>query len=450
MQSVLVIAYFFPPIGGAGVQRAVKFARYLPAYGYRPVVVTGPGMTEDRWTPKDTALAQQIPQQGTIYRISSPQPKADSRLRRRLSTWFGIPSSFRKWWVRSVIETGADAIRDLDPRIIFATMSPFESAFAAAALSERFSIPWIADLRDPWALDEMKVFPTALHRKLEEDSMCSALSYASAVVMNTPEATKILLDRFPILANKIIATITNGFDAGDFSRDPARRLDNRFRIVHSGYLHTDLGLDVRRKKTYHRILGGAKNGIDILTRSHYFLVKAIRRWVEENPSLAQEIELVFAGAASSGDTSLTKNDPLNKNIRFTGYLPHDECLELVRTADLLFLPMHNLHAGKRSTIVPGKAYEYMASGRPILAAVPDGDAREYLEKSGTAHLCRPDDEEGMRRILKDVYTCWKSGKTGNSLDYEYVSRFERRVLTKQLAEVFDQVIGNAGRGRKEG
>src|SRR5205823_1977284 len=91
-------------------------------------------------------------------------------------------------------------------------------------------------------------------------------------------------------------------------------------------------------------------------------------------------------------------------IRFSGYVSHHESVELIRTADLLFLPMHNLPAGKRSRIVPGKTYEYMATGRPILAAVPEGDARDYLEKSGTAFICKPDDVDHMVRHLDHVYS----------------------------------------------
>jgi len=441
MHSVLFIAHYFPPIGGAGVQRSVKFVRYLPEFGYRPIVVTGPGPSDDRWTPKDLALAKEVPSDIAIHRIPVPQPGPDAPWKRRMSSWLGIPSSFARWWVPSIIKAGEEALKREIPRIIFATMSPFESAIAAGTLSKRHSLPWVADLRDPWALDEMKVYTSRVHRWMDENRMFSALSSASAIVMNTPEATEVLVRRFPGLGKRIVTTITNGYDVEDFASELPARHDGKFRIVHSGYLHTEMGMDLRRKKNFHRFLGGAADGVDILTRSHFFLLKAIEGWIEDDPSAAREIELVFVGATTPGDERITEDRRLREIIRFTGYLPHDQSVEMVRTADLLFLPMHNLPPGRRSTIVPGKTYEYIAAGKPILAAVPDGDARDFLVKSGTAHLCRPDDQEAMKVVLKRAYSDWKTGKEGLRQDREYITRFERGDLASRLAQVFNRVLG---------
>lgn len=442
MHDVLFIAYYFPPIGGAGVQRSVKFVRYLPESGYRPIVVTGPGSSEDRWTPKDAALTKEVPSDTTVYRTLVPQPAPDTRSKRRVNAWLGMPGSFAKWWVPSIIKVGEEALKRENPRIIFATMSPFESAIAAGTLSKRHAIPWVADLRDPWALDEMKVYTSRVHRWMDEKRMFSALSSASAIVMNTPEATEALVRRFPTLGNRIVTTITNGYDAEDFASELPARHDGKFRIVHSGYLHTEMGMELRRKKIFHRFLGGAADGVDILTRSHFFLLKAIEGWIAEDPSVAGEIELVFVGATTQGDERITQDGKLQEIIRFTGYLPHDKSVEMIRTADLLFLPMHNLPPGRRSTIVPGKTYEYMATGKPILAAVPDGDAKEFLGKSGNAYFCKPNDHEAMQGVLKQVYRDWKTAKEGVRQNNDYVCRFERRILTSQLAQLFKRVAGH--------
>jgi hypothetical protein len=104
-----------------------------------------------------------------------------------------------------------------------------------------------------------------------------------------PEATNSLIGALPELEEKIVTTITNGYDAEDFASELAVRRDDKFRIVHTGYLHTDLGKDLRRKRLFHLFLGGAANGVDILTRSHLFLLKAIEMWIEEDPSVSQVI-----------------------------------------------------------------------------------------------------------------------------------------------------------------
>ena len=113
----------------------------------------------------------------------------------------------------------------------------------------------------------------------------------------------------------------------------------------------------------------------------------------------------------------------------------------MRTADLLFLPMQNLQPGRRATITPGKTYEYVASGRPILAAVPDGDARDLLAEAGTASLCTPDDDVAMAAAISAAVAAWQAGAESPSVSATLLQRYERRRLTRDLADVFDTVLG---------
>jgi len=108
---------------------------------------------------------------------------------------------------------------------------------------------------------------------------------------------------------------------------------------------------------------------------------------------------------------------------------------------MLFLPMHNLPVTQRATTAPGKAYEYMASGRPILAAVPEGDAKDILSQCGTALICRPDDPAGMINILNNTYGAWKRGETIPTSNTAFVNHFERRALTHALADAFRSRLG---------
>jgi glycosyltransferase involved in cell wall biosynthesis len=443
MTKVLFIAYYFPPVGGAGVQRSQKFVQYLPAEGFAPVVVTGPGPAGGRWTPRDESLEVALPPKISVRRVKTPAPPEDGRLRRRLEYWLKVPSSFHQWWMKSAYEVALEA--GAGAGLIFCTMSPFSTAAVGAALSRRLGIPWVADLRDPWALDEMQVYPTRLHRRWEAALMQRQLSTAALIVMNTPEAAKALVDSFPGLRSRKVVTITNGTDAADFTSDLPPRTDGKFRIVHSGYLHTETGLELRNRR-WLRWLGGAEVGVDILTRSHTVLLDAVERWTLRRPEAARDLEILFAGVSSTHDQEFARRSSAAPLVRFAGYVPHERNLELVRTADLLFLPMHNLPHGRRSRIVPGKAYEYMASGRPVLAAVPDGDARDFLSRCGTALLCRPDDADGMVRILDRVYTAWRNGGASGCPDREFLSQFDRRKLTRDLASAFRCVL--AGDERK--
>lgn len=428
MVEILFIAYFFPPVGGAGVQRALSVARYLPGEGLLPTVIAGPLPAGERWAPADESLVGAVPETARVHRVSGPVPAASGRARGRVERWLFRPSPFASWWVPSVVELGERVASG--ERLILATMSPFESGEAARVLSQRLGIPWVADLRDPWALDEMQVYPSALHRRRDMRRMERLLSTASAIVMNTPEATAALSEELPRLRETPIATITNGFDASDFDGDAPPRTDAMFRIVHTGYLHTDMGLWLRKRA--HRMLGGARAGVDILTRSHAPLLEALEAWCARRPDVRGSFELVLAGSVTDGDRRIVGESPVADAVRFPGYLSHAESVALVRGADLLYLPMHDVARGSRSRIVPGKTYEYMAAGRPILAAVPDGDARDFLERSGTALLCRPGDVDGMVQILETAYDGWARGDPVVRPDEQYVARFERRNLTREL------------------
>lgn len=446
MVEVLFIAYFFPPVGGAGVQRALSFARYLPQEGVLPTVIAGPVAADERWSPVDVSLVAAVPDGVRVHRTSGPAPETGGRARSRIERWLCRPSAFGSWWIRSAVELGGRLATS--ERLILATMSPFESGEAARQLSERLGIPWVADLRDPWALDEMQVYPSALHRRVEMRRMERLLSTAAGIVMNTPEAATALRESFPALSRKPVAAITNGFDTADFDRAPPAQRAETFRIVHTGYLHTDMGLWLRKRS--HRVLGGARAGVDILTRSHAALLEALDLWCARRPEVRRRFELVLAGSATDGDRGIVARSPLADAVRFPGYLSHTESVELVRSADLLFLPMHDLPAGQRSRIVPGKTYEYMAAGRPILAAVPDGDARDFLERCGTALLCRPGDVAGMAGILDDVYDGWVRGEPSVRQDASYVGQFERRDLARRLASFLEGLTPDAGAGETAG
>jgi hypothetical protein len=343
--------------------------------------------------------------------------------------------------VDGVTELGTH-VRDVD--LIYSWMSPYESAVAAARLSEVLGKPWVAGLRDPWALDEMMMFPSALHRWRELRRMRRLLGSAAAIVMSTPEATVRVRQAFPELAGKPIVSIPNGFDASDFEGPVPERDDGVFRIVHTGYLHTELGKRQRRTAVLRRVLGGETRGVDILTRSHVYLLEAIDRLIERDPSLRDRIEVHLAGVLSSTDREIAGRSEV---VRLHGYLPHAESIQLIRSADLLFLPMQNLPPGTRSSTVPGKTYEYIASGRPILAAIPDGDARDILSAVGTARFAPPAESDAIADAIRAELERWRSGGEIPQAAWDVVARYERQLITEELAAVFDAVTALPTTGR---
>jgi glycosyltransferase involved in cell wall biosynthesis len=286
----------------------------------------------------------------------------------------------------------------------------------------------------------MMVYPTRLHRRLELRRMRRALASADTVVMSTPEAVRRVRRAIPELDAKEVVAIPNGFDATDFEPPVEPRRDGAFRIVHTGYLHTELGLQQRRHPRLKRLLGGTAGGVDFLTRSHFFLLEAVERVLRERPDAASLLEVHLAGVASDADVAVASGSPV---VRMPGYLPHDETLELLRTADLLFLPMHDLPDGVRAGIVPGKTYEYLGSGRPILAAVPEGDARDLLLEAGGACVCRPADVDGMAAAIAAELDRFRADGPAAAPDPAVVGRYEYRELAGRLAGVFERLVGRA-------
>jgi glycosyltransferase involved in cell wall biosynthesis len=434
VRRVLFIAYHFPPTGGSGVQRSSKFVRYLPDCGFEPVVVTGPGEAGGRWTPGDASLGSDVPEGTEVLRVPGPVPGDGSGWGWRARRFALGEHPFDAWWSAGVY---ALARRRHEVDLVYASMSPFSSALPAAELAAHLGVPWVADLRDPWALDEYFAYPTFAHWRLEQRRMRRRLATAAAVVLPTPGTLARFLDFFPEFAGRAIE-IRNGFDPGDFAGPPPRRRDGALRVVHAGYSYGDLG-----RRRLRRLLGGTDFDVDARPRSPAFLLEAMRRLLAERPELRARLRLHLAGPLTDVDRASIAGSGCADVVEAHGYLPHAQAVELVRSADVLFLPMHRLPPGARSTIVPGKAYEYLASGRPILAAVPAGDPRDLLEGAAWTVVCEPDDADGIAAGLRALLERADARRTATADRGRLVEPFTRPHLAHELARTFERVLAGA-------
>jgi glycosyltransferase involved in cell wall biosynthesis len=319
------------------------------------------------------------------------------------------------------------------------SMSPFDGADAAAEISRRTGIPWVADLRDPWALDEFQLHRTRWHRELEKAQMERSLESAALVIMNTPESARRVRESMPRIRPEKVVSLTNGFDAEDFSGEVEPIGGGTFNIVHSGYFHAESGLVERAKQRQYRLLGRTIPGVERLPRSHFYLLQALERWLAEAPEIAGEVRVHCVGVLSKSDQALIDASPAKPLFVCSGYLSHTECLRYVRGADLLFLPMHKMPPGMKAGLVPGKTYEYMAAGRPVLATLPESDARDFLARAGTGAFAAPGDTGGLLAALKEQHAKWKSGGLACDWNEEFVRQFERKNLTAKLAEFLHHV-----------
>ena len=433
-RRVLVLTYFFPPIGGGTSQRNAALVRRFPRLGYEPIVVTGTGQLEHYWTPSDPRSLEASAGGLTISRVSGPEPPAPTSNRRKLERLLDLESAWHRWWQQGAYDAAKKHAASSD--LIYASLEPYETSFVAARLAAEFGVPWVADLLDPWALDEMRLHVSALHRRRDLRKMERGLSTASAIVMSTPEATERVRRDLPSLRHALAEAIPMGYDPEDFVGDPPVRQDSAFRIVHTRFMHTQAGLRHRKTARLRRAMGGIYMPVDILPRSHVYLLQALDDLLSRDPRLASEVEVHLAGVPTEDDRRVAAGSKL---VRFPGFLGHDESVALIRSADLLFLPMHAPLDGRPAGLVPGKTYEYLATGKPILAAVPPGDARELLRAAGNAHICEPADAGAIANAIAFEVERWRAKHVPSPPAPELVERYSADTVAAQLTSVFDRI-----------
>ena len=435
MKRALVLAYHFPPIGGIGPGRVLGVTRRLRQFGYEPIVITGSGQSSDRFAPIDKSLESRVSEGLEVIRIDATEPVAESSRRRaRSNRLLARDDAFTRWWTSEALRTA----RLAGPvNVIWAYMRPYASVRVAAQLARERDVPWVADLTDPWALDETAVYPTSAHRALDLRRMRVGLASAAAVVTSAPEVCRQIVEHFPEFAGRVSFN-GYGYEEAAFSQLQPARQPGPFRIVHAGTLHTDRGR-LRRgpRDRVRRLLGGQILGVNILTRSHVFLVEAIEQLLASDGSLAGDLEAHFAGPLTRDDLAAVESLAF---VRMLGPLSHAASVELMRGADLLFLPMHELEAGARARIIPGKTYDYLASRTPVLGAVPPGDAREILTRAGNALLCAPGDLSGIRTAIAGCIERWRAGVHPADPQADLLELYAYTRVAERLAAVFDCVL----------
>lgn len=438
---IVLAAYYFPPDGGAGAQRPLKFAKYLTQMGHPAAVVTHELLQDSAWTrPPDDSLAAELDSAfgGEVVRV--PVPQGAGGVIDGLEGWSAATADT----ICGLIDAGrADAV--------VYTMSPFSLVRSAAIVRERRpETPIILDLRDPWALDGWQPHKTKWHWRRQFLEMKAALEAADGAIANTPECGRLFAEHFPGLDPSRLAVIPNGYDAADFEGEPGEPTlweageAGVLRLVFSGSLLTRVvawysGL----RGTVKRLVGYSPERIDYSGRTLVHVLEAVRRLRAAGDPLGGRVRIEVIGTATDADKASVESSGVGDAVRFHGYVPHTEAVRHIRLAEALLLPLHGLAKGARSRIVPGKTYEYLATGRPILGLLPEGDARELVERSGVGVVAEPCDPGDIVRGLRELEgVVGRSG--GRAEPAAWVAEYERRALTERLAGFVERVVGMAG------
>lgn len=428
MKRILVITYYWPPSGGAGVQRWLKFTKYLREYGWEPVIYTpeNPEMPE-----RDESLLQDVPENLEILRTPVREPyslykfllgkrkeeriqssflseKKTNPLLQWISVWIRgnlfIPDA-RMLWIRPSVRFLKSYLQDHPVDHIVSTGPPHSMHLIARKLSGHFNIPWLADFRDPWTgIDfyrdlHLSWVADRIHHRMERRVLESA---TKVVVVGRTMARE-----FDRIVPRTYHVITNGFDEKDIPEEAAE-VDSRFSLVHIGSM------------------GPARNPV--------VLWDVLCKMSAELPGFKDDLLIRFIGKTDHTILASIEEQGLGEYLEKTDYLPHDEVVKEQRQAAVLLLIINN--SPNARLILTGKFFEYMASGRPILGIGPsDGDAASILNETEAGKMADFGDHAALERYLTDFYLQFKKGTlTGRASG---ISRYSRKALTLELAGLLD-------------
>ena len=429
MKKVLIVTYYWPPAGGAGVQRVLKFVKYLPQFGWEPIILT----VEKPDSPvEDTSLLKDITEGTRVYKTKSLEPfelykkfigkeksskipsdvlvsKKNLSTKDKISNWIRlnvfIPDA-KIGWKHYAVNKGLEIIEAENIDLIFTTSPPHTVQLIGRSLANKSGLKWIADFRDPWMemihyqANNRSKLAVSLESKIEK----SILRNADRIITVSNEIKKLFNSK---TENIKVEVIPNGYDETDVNIDFTPPVKSDFVISYTGIISE--------------------------TKIPFALLRAVKKLKEEGFA---NIKIIFAGKVPDEFNDAILSLKLEKNYQFKGYLSHRESVQLLLESDILLLIIDDIPNNKG--ILTGKLFEYLGTKRPIFAIGPvDGDANEVIKTSNSGEMVDYSDDEGAYNLLKKMYKEWEE----NSASYSYdVEPFSRKNLTKQLAEVFEETI----------
>lgn len=432
MTRVLVVAYYFPPKGGAGTQRFAKFCKYLPEHGIEPIVLSAGADLRNRNAPHDdpSLLADaRVP----VERVDDPQ---------RVSPWLKLRRKLRfaideDEWAVAAEARAIEVARQHQPEAVVTTLSPYACYRVGLRLKREFGLPWVLDLRDPWSLDGWRRYRSWWHAQADLGHMRRALREADFVIANVPEAAAAYAKLGADPARTVV--IPNGFDEEDFAREQPAVLpdDGRFRLVHMGTFHA---ANAAPGLTSNSLLLRRHRQIEPLGRSGYYLLSAMSMLKQHSLAKYRQLAVHLFGNVDATHREVIDWLGVNDGLTMHGYISHRDSIAALCGADAVFVPLHGVPVGERALVVPGKLYEALASERTVLAALPPGDGADLVRHLQAGVVVPATDAAALCRALETLLERHGRGERRHGCQRERLQCFTRRHLTGLLAEVLQAAV----------
>jgi glycosyltransferase involved in cell wall biosynthesis len=432
-KRVLIITYYWPPSGGAGVQRWLKTVKYLREFGWEPIIYT----PENPEVPVlDESLSNDILPGIEIVRRPIWEPysyykklvglsdedkinsgflteKKKPGFTENISVWIRgnlfIPDA-RKYWIRPSIKFLNLYLKKNRVDAIVSSGPPHSMHLIAKEIQKKTGIPWLADFRDPWTgidfYHQLKLSRWAdrKHHQLEKEILFSA--NAVSVVSQQMEVD------FRHILNRSYSVITNGYDDADFQPFSTSLLDKKFSIAHIGSLGP--------------------------TRNPLVLWKVLSDLVKENKEFASNLEIKLVGKIDVSVSNSLQQAGIAEYANKIEYLPHDQVLEVMQKSQVLLLVINQTPNSRG--ILTGKIFEYLAAQRPILCIGPkDGDAAKVLLETGLGSTFGFEDSDNLHVTLSRIYESFQQGLPNFAKSSTEI--YTRKYLTGKIAGILDAISG---------
>lgn len=412
--NVLIIAYYFPPMGLSGVQRIAKFVKYLPEFGWDPIVLT---TNKAPYYAFDDSLLMELEDKNIkIYRTDEDVTKIIKKGDKPIISYpnkflktiqsmvvqtFVQPDS-RRFWMKYALRTARKIFQENRIDLIMATAPPFTNFLIANKLSREYDVPFVVDYRDLWVDNPYYFYPTIFHKNYAIQLESEVLKNCSRAIVISRDMKNSLLSRYRFLGHNDISIISHGYDQLDFENiSPHHKNSDKLIITHSGVFSADL--------------------------TPKYFIKAVNLLFTEKPQLANKIEFRFYGILQKQYQRMIKKSKFAGSFSLNGYLEHKELMNHLASSDVLWLMF------PRPIVTPSRFYEYLGARKPLLVCSYDGDVTRIAESTGAAIICKPKDVKAIALAILDYYNKWKNNKLPIPNE-SVVEKFDRKFLTQQLSK----------------
>ncbi|MFA5805205.1 MAG: glycosyltransferase [Melioribacteraceae bacterium] len=424
MFKVLIIAYYFPPMGLSGVQRILKFVKYLPQNNWQPTVITS---AETGYFAHDPELLKEVDKSVQIIRVKGNELNAKlsafgtikmpgemtRKLINRINQFFYIPDNKVSWAKKALIEARKLLLNEQFD-LIFVTAPPFSAFQLGAKLKKEFKIPLAIDYRDLWYGNQFSKYLTPYHAYKHKKLEYRVLKEADKIFVTNRRIKEYQMETYKFLDSNDIVIVPHGYDPADFDIAPViKKKNNKMILTYTGSFY------------------------EFITPK--YLLKAFALLKKEKKEIADNIDLYFVGAQTKELRKLTVKYGLEDNVKDFGYLTHIESVAKIKSSDVLWLMVGK---GKNDdTISSGKLFEYFGSRKPVLACLPEGALKSYAKQYGATYLTDPDNIEYIKELLLKLYADYQANSFPVPSE-EYIEKFRRDFLTEQLAKELQFMVKN--------